>query len=159
MFSLTNFIKNMSTKSILNKFFGLVDYSNIYLLPYNGDAQLLATQIRNVRISGKDLIKQNIEIEVRRLQLYNQYLIDRATDYIWNSHSTSFQKNSFENLANNANIINNINKNSISVINTSETIDRIIRITTPQKTNNDNSLEDFFFNGDKNFYENGGPGL
>src|SRR4051812_482580 len=100
----------MSTKMILDRFLNLVDYNNIYLLPYNSDAQLLATQTRNIRITGKDLINENVKNEVHRLKFYNQYLINIATNYIWDLHSTSFQRNRFENLANNANIINNINQ-------------------------------------------------
>ncbi|EXX76905.1 hypothetical protein RirG_028710 [Rhizophagus irregularis DAOM 197198w] len=53
----------MSIKSILDRFLDLVNFANIYLLPYDGDAQLLSTQTRNVRITGKDLIKQNVENE------------------------------------------------------------------------------------------------
>ncbi|GBC06185.1 hypothetical protein RclHR1_06680001 [Rhizophagus clarus] len=147
----------MSTKSLLDRFLDIVKYSNIYSLPCNGDAHLLATQTRNL-ITGKDLIKQNVENEVHRLQLYDHYLIIKATDYIWNLHSTSFQKERFENLANNVNIIININQNRNSFINNSDTIDRITRITLPQKTNDDNSIENFFFNG-TNFHENGGLGL
>lgn len=146
----------MSTKSILDRFLDLVNFADIYLLPYNGDAQSLSTQTRNVRITGKDLIKQNIENEVCRLKLYDQYLIKKATDYIWETHSTDFQKKSFENLADNANGINNINQNLISFINNSDTIDRITRMPIPQKTNNDNSFENFFINGVTDFYGDGG---
>lgn len=148
----------MPTKSILDRFLDLVDFANIYLLPYNGDAQLLSTQTRNIRITGKDLIKQNIENEVHRLQFYDQYLINIATSYIWNTHSTLIQRDRFENLANNANIINNIKQNLLSSINNSDTIDRISRLT-PQITSNDNHFEDIFFNGVTNFYGNDGPEL
>ncbi|GBB93539.1 hypothetical protein RclHR1_21900001 [Rhizophagus clarus] len=146
----------MFTKSLLNRFLDRVIYSNIYKL---GNAQLLATQTKNLKITGKDLIKKNVENEVNRLQLYDQYLIIKATDYIWDSHSTPSQKESFENLANNVNVIININQNRNSSINNSDTIDRITRITIPQIINDHNSFENYFFNGTKDFHENGGLGL
>ncbi|CAB4493693.1 hypothetical protein RhiirA5_417095 [Rhizophagus irregularis] len=146
----------MSIKSILDRFLDLVNFANIYLLPYDGDAQLLSTQTRNVRITGKDLIKQNVENEVHRLRFYDQYLINVATNYVWNTHSNSFQRNLFENLANNANTINNINQNLLSFINNSDTIDRITQMA-PQITNNNNSFVNIFFNGVTNFYGKDNP--
>ena len=66
-----------------------------------------ARDVRNgQRLTGKDLIKQNIEREAHRLHLYSQYIIDLAIEEIWNLRITPSKKNQFKNLANNANIIN-----------------------------------------------------
>ena len=146
----------MSTQPILDRFLDRVDYRNIYLLPYNNDAQILATQTRNRWITGRDLIKQNVEHEAHRLQLYSQHLTDIATDYIWNIHSTTCQKEQFINLANNANITNNINQNRNRFMNNSDTIDRISQITTPQMVNSDQ--ESCFFCG-ASFHDSNSPNL
>ncbi|RIA87881.1 hypothetical protein C1645_827155 [Glomus cerebriforme] len=135
-----------------NIFFNLVNYNNIYLLPHNNDAQLLAVQINNERITGKDLIKQNVESEALRLHLYCQHLISRATDYIWDIHSTPSQRNEFNILAVNSNNISRINQNQNRSINNTDTIDRIARINLPQITNN-NPFGNCLFNG-TSFYEN-----
>jgi hypothetical protein len=132
----------------LNSFLDHINYNNIYQLPYK-NVQILAAQARSEgriqRLTGKDLIKRIIEHEAFRLQLYDQYIINSATDYIWNIHSASSQRDLFTNIANETNIINPIR---FSRTNNSETIDRITRIITPQT---DNTFDDFF-NGTKFYY-------
>jgi hypothetical protein len=162
----------MSVQSKLNIFLNLIDYRNIYQLPHNNNAQVLAATIRDKRLTGKGLIKQNIEREAdrlhlhrtyrlqnymtrrlqlsqtRRLRLYSrlfsQHIINLATTYIWRRRLTSTQRNQFINLANNA--------NHIRFANYLSTIDRIARLTTPQITND--PLENDFFNGVENFCDN-----
>ncbi|RIA90343.1 hypothetical protein C1645_823475 [Glomus cerebriforme] len=134
----------------LNSFLNRINYNNIYLLPYNNNAHILAVQSRRVsrrsqRLTGKILMKRNVEHEAHRLQVHNRYLINLATDYIWNVRSSTSQRNRFTNLANNA---NNLSQNQVSRINNTNTLDRIARITTPQQTIN-NSFESAFFNGTK----------
>ncbi|CAB4390965.1 hypothetical protein RhiirA5_497431 [Rhizophagus irregularis] len=162
----------MSVQSKLNIFLNLIDYRNIYQLPYNNNAQTLATTIRDKRLTGKGLIKQNIKREAHRLQLYRTYrlqnytthrlqllqthrlrlynrlfskhIINLATTYVWRRRLTSTQRNRFINLANNA--------NNIRFTNNLSTIDQIARLATPQIT--DNPLDDDFFNGAGNFCNN-----
>src|SRR5437868_852809 len=85
----------ISIRSVLNNFLDRINYNNIYQLPYNNNAQILATQARNGRrvqeLTGKNLIKRNVGREANRLRLHNRYLINLATDYIW-LHSTSTQR-------------------------------------------------------------------
>ena len=142
----------MSTQSILNSFLNLVNYSNVYQLPCHNNAQILAFHAGNVRngqrLTGKDLIKQNIEREAHRLHLYSQHIIDLAIEEIWNLRITPSQKNQFINLANNANIINQSRVSRTHLINNTSTIDQIVRIAT------NNPFENDFFNGVKNFDSN-----
>jgi hypothetical protein len=134
----------MSTQSILNDFLNLINYSNVYQLP---NAQTLHTR-NSQRLTGKDLIRQNIEREAHRLHLYSQHIINLATNDIWNLRSTSFQRNKFKRLANDA---NNINQNRVSQIRltNTNTIDQIVRLTVPQITSD--PFENNFFNGVKDF--------
>lgn len=162
----------MSVQSKLNIFLNLIDYRNIYQLPYSNNAQTLATTIRDKRLTGKGLIKQNIKREARRLQLHRTYrlqnytthrlqllqtnrlrlynrlfsrhIINLATTYVWRRRLTSTQRDRFKNLANNA--------NHIRFTNNLSTIDQIAQLTTPQITNN--PLENDFFNGVENFCDN-----
>src|SRR4051794_1999602 len=124
----------MSTQ-LISCLLNRINYNNVNLLPYNNDAEILASQIRSGKmtqiLTGKGLMKLNVEREARRLQLYDRYIIDLATDKIWNLHLTSSQRNQFISLANDA---NNINKR-IDFIN-DDTIERITRIPTQQITNN-----------------------
>src|SRR5688572_3519118 len=101
----------VSIRTVLNGFLDRINYNNIYQLPYNENVQILAAQARNRRIRvllGQDLMKWNVEREAYRLRLYNRYLINLATDQIWNLRSTSSQRSRFINFANN---VNNINQN------------------------------------------------
>jgi hypothetical protein len=108
-----------------------------------------ARDVRNgQRLTGKDLIKQNIEREAHRLHLYSQHIIDLAIEEIWNLRITPSQKNQFINLANNANIINQSRVSRTHLINNTSTIDQIVRIAT------NNPFENDFFNGVKNFDSN-----
>ncbi|GBB83819.1 hypothetical protein RclHR1_10490003 [Rhizophagus clarus] len=162
----------MSVQSKLNVFLNLIDYRNIYELPYNNNAQELAATIRDKRLTGKELIKQNIKREAHRLQLrrthrlqnamtprlqlfqthrlrlyrhlFSQHIINLATTYVWRRRLTSIQRNQFINLANNA--------NHIRFANNLSTIDQIARLTTPQITND--PFENDLFNGVENFYDN-----
>jgi len=119
----------MSTKSTLSCFLSLLNYNNVYQLPYNNDAHILALHMRNnQRLTGKDLIKQNIKREAHRLHFYSQRIINLATNKIWNKRSTSSQRNQFISLASNANNIN-----------------QIVRLTVPQIT--DDPFKNIFFNG------------
>src|SRR5688572_9417949 len=101
---------NESTRTTLNRFLGNIDPNNVYILPCNNNAQILAAQSRNGRrvrrLTGKNLMKRNVEREGHRLNVYNRYLINLAVDHIWNLHSTPFQRDRFTSLANNANNIN-----------------------------------------------------
>src|SRR5436190_69728 len=98
-----------------NNFLDHINYNNVYLLPCNNNARVLAAQTRNgrrvQRLTGKGLMKRNVEREARRLQLYNRYIINLAIDQIWNLRSTSSQRNQFISLANSS---NNLNQNRVS---------------------------------------------
>jgi hypothetical protein len=126
---------NVSAQIARNNFLDRINYSNVYLLPCNNNARMLAAQARNGRrvqsLTGKGLLKRNVEREARRLQLYNRYIINLATDHIWNLRSTFFQRSQFINLANGA---NSINQNRVSRIVNAETLYRISQITIPQIT-------------------------
>src|ERR1044072_6750449 len=134
-----------SVQSVFNNFLDRINYNNVHSLPYNNNARILAALSRNGRrirtLTGKDLMKQNVMREAHRLQIYNRFLINLATDHIWNLRSTDFQRYRFINLANNT---NNINQKRVPRIrrirrinNTNtNTLDRIAQITTPQITNN-----------------------
>src|SRR6266498_424896 len=104
-------------RSALNNFLNHINYDNIYILPYNNNAQILAVLSRRIsgrrvqRLTGKFLMKRNVGREARRLQVHSRYIINLATDYIWNLHSIPSQRQQFTNLANNA---NNINQNRVS---------------------------------------------
>ncbi|GBB91072.1 hypothetical protein RclHR1_01820001 [Rhizophagus clarus] len=163
---------NMSVQSKLNVFLNLIDYRNVNQLPCNNNARVLAVTIRDKRLSGKGLIKQNIKLEAHRLQLhrthqlqnsmtprlrlfqtrrlrlyrrlFSQHIINLATNYVWKRRFTSVQRNQFINLATNA--------NHLRFVNNLSTIDQIARLTTRQITND--PLENDFFNGVENFYDN-----
>ncbi|CAG8611362.1 11540_t:CDS:1, partial [Funneliformis mosseae] len=133
----------------LNDFLGTIHYDDIYRLPYNGNVQILSIQSRsNGRVqilTGNGLMKRNLVRESQRLQIYNRHLINLAMIYIWNIHSTSFQRGQFIDLANDANILNRNHVSRGDWINTPSTIDLISRITVPQISSNNN--EQNFFNG------------
>jgi hypothetical protein len=144
----------------LNDFLNRINYNNIYLLPCDNNAQIFAVQSRYRgrirRLTGKCLMKRNVRREAHRLQIYNRYLINLATDQIWSLHSTFSQRNRFVNLANNANSLNQIRVQRVrrtNSSNTPNTLDRIAQITAPQITNN--PFEDNIFNG-TNFDNNNG---
>jgi hypothetical protein len=126
----------MQTQSMLEKFLKQLNCT-IYSPPYNNNALMLANHARSgtsiQTLTGKDLLKQNLEREAHRLKLYDTLTINLATDEIW-SRLSHYEKRQFENLA--------IHANSINII---------IQIPEQQKTNN--SLESDFFNG-TTFYKN-----
>ena len=140
-------VKRSKMTMLLNSFLNRIDYNNLNHFSYDINAQGSGRR----RITGKDLMKQNVERESHRLRIHNRHIIDLATNYIWSSRLTPFQKNQFINLAKDANSANDINQDrEISRIrrinvNNTETIDRIARIATPQVT--DNPFENNFFNG------------
>jgi len=156
----TQQFRNLSefTQSALNDFLNLINYNNIYKLPCDNNAQILAIQSRYGgrrirRLTGKYLMRRNVGREAHRLQIYNRYLINLAADQIWNSRSTLSQRNRFINLANNANSLNQSRVARVRRINspsTSNTLDRIIQNTAPE-TNS--SFENNILNG-TNFDDN-----
>ncbi|CAG8631347.1 uncharacterized protein OCT59_004562 [Rhizophagus irregularis] len=89
----------------------LINEKNIRRLPYN-DAKDLATQMRNdtifTSITGKEILKQNMKYESHLNNQYDQPIIDLATDVFWNTRLSNLQRNQFTNLANDANVINEI---------------------------------------------------
>src|SRR5207249_1204416 len=105
---------NVSIQLILEHFLNHINYNVIYQLPHNNNAQILAAQSRNIRrvqrLTGKKLMKRNVEREALRLQINSRYIINLATDHIWN-FSTPCQRNRFINLATNA---NHLNQNRVS---------------------------------------------
>ena len=121
----------------MESFLAQIDFEKVYSLPNNDYFQRFRSQ---PRLTGKDLIKRNIEHEARRLGLnHQQDIIRSTTDKIWDSHLEPFQRKKFNNFADNINKIRNY-----------DTIDLIVRINIPQITNN--PLENDFFNGTK-FHE------
>ncbi|CAI2171706.1 2862_t:CDS:1 [Funneliformis geosporum] len=95
-------------------------------------------------------MKQNVKREANRLRLRShnrQYIINLATEVIWNLRYTQFQRQRFINLANNANSINQ----SLTPVYNNDTLFRISRINTPQTAIN--QLERDFYNG-SNFCNN-----
>ncbi|PKY53213.1 hypothetical protein RhiirA4_471298 [Rhizophagus irregularis] len=150
-----------SVRSILNNLFNQINYENVYQLPYNNNAQILAVLSRRrasrriQRLTGRILMRKNVEREALRLQIHNRYIINLATDYIWNSHSTPSQRYQFTNLANNANNINQNRASRVRWIDNTSTLVNIIQINNTQITNN--TFENDFFNGtrfdDNNTFE------
>ena len=141
-----------SIQLILDGFLNNLNYDFVCLPPFNNNPNDVATHVRNnTRIqilAGKDLLKWNIEREAQRLRLYDQRLLmSSATDRIWRLICTSYQRQQFERLANNANIIN---QNIRQVID--DTLGRISQINVQQVTNN--PLFDNFYNGTSNFSDN-----
>jgi hypothetical protein len=86
-------------------------------------------------------MKRNIVREAHRLQIYDQRIINLATNIIWNFRLTTSQKDNFTTLANSI---------RTSQINNTDTINSIFQLTVPQVTNN--SFEDNLFNG-VNFHD------
>ncbi|GBB97467.1 hypothetical protein RclHR1_00030024 [Rhizophagus clarus] len=146
-----------STRPMLNNLFNQFNFENIYQLPYNNNAQILAILSRRrasrriQRLTGRILMRRNVEREAHRLQVHSRYIINLATDYIWNLHSTPSQRYQFTNLANNVNNINQNRASRVRRIDNTSTLDNIIRINNTQVTNN--SFENEFFNG-TNFDDN-----
>ncbi|CAI2183163.1 17223_t:CDS:1 [Funneliformis geosporum] len=131
-------------KTVLNDFLNRINYNNIYLFPYNNNAQIFAALARNgrrfQRLTGKGLMKRNIIREANRLRIRRQHIINLATNKIWNMVLTTSQRNRFNSLAEN---VNHINRTMNDAKN--NTLDRITQITMPQATNN--LYENNFFNG------------
>src|SRR4051812_11534578 len=121
-----------------------MNYDNICRLPYGNDANKLAVQYKRSRLTGKILVKGNIEREAHRLQIDIQN-INLIVNRIWN-HLTPTQQEEFTTLANNANIIS---QNAARA--TDDFLNRMIQIDIHQETNN--PFEDAFFNGTKTFYD------
>src|SRR3954447_13292460 len=97
----------------LNDFLERINHANLDILPYNNDAQILASQARNggriQLLTGKDLMELNVKREADRLEIYSQHIINLATEYIWSlwdSRSMLLKTSQFTDLANNANHIN-----------------------------------------------------
>ncbi|RGB27701.1 hypothetical protein C1646_768767 [Rhizophagus diaphanus] len=129
----------------MRDFLNRINIDNILSPLQNNDdmMHMLKSQLKDTLVlTGKDLIKRNVENEVHRLRSHNDIIdIDSATNIIWNSHLTNSQRERLMRLA--YNITNNRN---------SETIGRMSQINIPQITNS--SFEDNFFNGyGTNFYE------
>jgi hypothetical protein len=90
----------------------LINENNVKRIPYNNDAKNLAIHKRNdtifISITGEGLLRQNMEQEAHLNNQHNQNIIDLATHIFWNTRLSHLQRNQFTNLANNANIINEI---------------------------------------------------
>src|SRR5438552_166191 len=104
--------KQVAIQSILNDFLNDINYSNVFLPPCGNDPRRLAAQARGGRgrrflsfqiLNGRDLMKENIKQEAKRLKLHNAYVVNLATQRIWNTHSNYFQRRGLETLAANAN--------------------------------------------------------
>ncbi|CAB4440514.1 unnamed protein product [Rhizophagus irregularis] len=129
----------------MRDFLNRINIDNILSPLQNNDdmIQMLKSQLKNTLVlTGKDLIRRNVEHEVQRVRSNNDIIdIDSATNIIWNSYLTNSQREWLMRLADN--ISNNRN---------SETIYRMSQINIPQITKS--SFEDNFFNGyGTNFYE------
>lgn len=131
-------VKSTQSRSTLNNFLKQINRKMICSPPHNNNAKAIADQASNgtsfQMLSGKDLLKQNVEREAHRLKLpYNTFIIDSATNKFW-SRLTRYKKRQFENLA--------ILANNINII-----------IQIPEQQITDNPLENDFFNGTK-FHKN-----
>jgi hypothetical protein len=121
----------------MRDFLDQVDFENIISLPHNNTMQILKSQPEHIfSLTGKDLMRRNVENEVHRLK-FNNDIIDSATNVIWDSRLTPSQKSQFIRLA------DNINSNA-------DSINRMSQIDIPQITRS--SFEYNFFNG-TNLYE------
>jgi len=135
-------------RSILNDLLIHINYNRIYL-PYNDDIQILAAKARNDEIqnlTAVDLMKWNIKREANLLNIYNQLIINMATDHIWN-FSTNSQRDQLVTLANNVNQINQNHALLLRIVNNEDTLDRINQLTEPQVANNNEFEYMYIFNG------------
>ncbi|CAI2172234.1 7916_t:CDS:2 [Funneliformis geosporum] len=125
-----------SYRSILNDFLSRINENRIRIPPYNNDAQIVAAQARNggriQRLTGKCLLKQNIQREANRLHIHRQRIINLATVRIWNIHFGTYQRNQFSTLANDANHINQRRLTHIRMTNQEDTLHRISQMTLSQ---------------------------
>ncbi|RIA95732.1 hypothetical protein C1645_816321 [Glomus cerebriforme] len=149
--STRQFKRNSICQYELNSFLRYLNYDNIHLFPFNNDPNKIATHVRltttiNI-LTGKDLLKWNVQKEARRLQLRNRHVIDLATDKIWCLKCKNSQRQQFENLAKDANIINQ----NIRRVN-DDTRKSISQINVRQVINE--PLFDNFYNGTINFSDN-----
>ena len=68
-------LRNVYIQFILNDFLSNLDYNIIHLLPFNNNAYMVSAHVRNgariQMLTGKDLLKWNIEREAQRLHLHN----------------------------------------------------------------------------------------
>ncbi|RIA95731.1 hypothetical protein C1645_816320 [Glomus cerebriforme] len=100
----------MATQNLngpLRNFLNNLNNDIIYSLPFENNANDLAIHIRNNTtiklLTGKCILRWNVEREAQRLQINDQDIIYLATNMIWNSH---LQRDQFTKLANDANDIN-----------------------------------------------------
>ena len=93
-------------------------------------------------LTGKDLLRPNVESEAIRLKIYDKSTIVSAIDHIWNQDPTL--QDQFTALADN---INNTNLDKIQ--SNDENLNRITQLNVPQAVNS--VFEDNIFNG-INFY-------
>ncbi|GBC00146.1 hypothetical protein RclHR1_03760010 [Rhizophagus clarus] len=135
----------------LKNFLKYLNYDEIHSIPFENDPNKVAIHVRlfttNNILTGKDIFKWNIEKEARRLQVNNKHLIDSATDIVWRSTITLSQRQQFESLSNNANIINRNIRQNVEDIHYS-----VSQINVTQAT--DSALADNFYNGIVKFNEN-----
>ncbi|CAI2163298.1 6920_t:CDS:1 [Funneliformis geosporum] len=138
------------SKSELRNLLNNLDDSKISAIPYD-NPHTVADRARKARIqllNGMGLLKWNIESEAKILFLDNNpKLINSATKFVWDSKLTHPQRQEFENLAKNANMINRNIRQSIE-----DTHNRVSQMDSPQVGNN--PLENDFYNGTK-FGNNG----
>ncbi|CAG8436671.1 16509_t:CDS:1 [Funneliformis caledonium] len=114
----------------------LIACGNIYQLPYNNNASILAAnaiiESPTKILTGKGLFQKRIERQAQKLRKHDKYLINSATESIWNLRLTSIQRDGFESLANEA---NNIIQNRARSNADDDMSNMMMRISTPQVTN------------------------
>jgi hypothetical protein len=144
-------------QSELNVFLQDINYNNVYLLPCNNNPRLLAAQETRrfqsfQKLKGIDLMKDNVELEAKRLNINihdSTYLINSAVKNIWNLRTNYRQRQNFEALAAEANKINQ--KRSCRIrVDDNDTITRMTRLDNPQETTN-NPIVDGFYRGTSDF--------
>src|ERR1043165_5857672 len=129
--------KSAPTQSKLNNFLKDINYNNVYLFPCS---RRLAAQARKgdkriQTLKGIDLMKKNVNREAKRLGLNSTYLINLATEKIWNLRSNYHQRRSFEKVTADANKINQ-NRRYRTRVDNNCMINRMTRLDNPQETTN-----------------------
>ena len=144
--------KNQNVHSQVNELLNLIRLEDIITLVPSSATVLAAYAMSEIiprLLTGKDVIRPKMEREAHKNQIYEKFIINSATEKVWQFHLSDLQRDRFETLANSA---NEINRNRTRFTEDSM-LERMTRIDGPQITNDsfvDNILNGTSFHNNNN---------
>src|SRR6266542_103447 len=94
--------KNQNVHSQVNELLNLIRLEDIITLVPSSATVLAAYAMSEIiprLLTGKDVIRPKMEREAHKNQIYEKFIINSATEKVWQFHLSDLQRDRFETLA------------------------------------------------------------